>query len=313
MSHGDWAQTVAAAPVSDFWFWVGAGVVLALAAFVFTFRWLVRARLIEDVPTSRIRSAAQGYIELEGVGELMQGEPILSPLTQTPCTWYRCKVEERTGSGNKRRWHTVRHEVSDGLFLLRDATGLCVIDPEGAEVIPGEKLVWYGDATLPLRAPRHTGRWSWLLASGGDYRYTEERLLPGTPLYALGWFRTVGGANEVFDTPTEVRELLASWKRDPATLNAFDRNADGQIDMNEWEEARAVAAREVRLRQRKRALQPGINTLSKPEGGKTFLLSARSQAQMSSRFRWLAFGALVTFLGAGGAAAWAIAVRLGTQ
>ncbi len=312
MDSGDWVRTVIAAPDSDFWLWVGVAAVLALAAFVFTFRWLSRARLIEDIPTSRIRSAAQGYVELEGIGELLPGEPILSPLTQTPCAWYRCKVEQRTTLGDKRRWRTVRTYLSDGLFVLRDGSGECVVDPEGAAVIPGDKRVWYGDAALPLREPLHAGRWT-ALAAGGDYRYTEERLLPGAPLYALGWFRTVGGANEAFDTRTEVRELLATWKRDPATLDAFDRNADGRIDQDEWEEAREVAVREVRLRQRKRALQPGIHTLSKPQGGETFLLSARSQAQMSGRWRWLAIVALATFFGAVGAAAWAIAVRLGAQ
>lgn len=312
MGASNWAQAVGGAPAAEFWFWVGAGVALAAVAVVFAFRWVARARLVEDIPTSRIRSAAQGYVELEGVADLMQGEPIVSPLTGTPCTWYRCKIERRTGSGDKRRWRTLEKYLSDGLFLLRDATEICVVDPEGAEVIPAEKLVWYGDSAMPRGAPLHTGRWSWLLQSG-EYRYTEERLLPGEPLYALGWFATVGGANEAFDTREEVRELLASWKRDPVTLKAFDRNGDGTVDLDEWQEAREVAHREVRLRQRKRAVQPGIHTLSRPRDGHHYLLSARSQAQITARFRWLAGTAFTTFLGAGGAAAWAVAVRLATQ
>lgn len=307
----EWAQTLVSASAAEFWMWAGAGAALSAAAFVFTFRWLARARLIEDLPTSRIRSAAQGYVELEGVGELMKGEPILAPLTGTPCTWYRCRVEERVHTGRRQRWRMVNKYLSDELFLLRDATGICVVDPEGADVIPGEKLVWYGTTASPTRTPLHTGRWSWLLANG-DYRYTEERMLPGDPLYALGWFNTVGGASEAFDTSTEVRELLASWKRDAATMKAFDRNGDGEIDMAEWTEARHVATHEVRMRQHKRAVQPGIHTLSKPKGGQHFLLSARSQARLTRRFRWLSAAALVTFIGGGGAVVWAVAVRLGT-
>lgn len=308
---GHLEQVVTGASLSEFWFWVAAGGVLAIIAVIFSFRWLTRARLIEDIPTSRIRSAAQGYVELEGIGELMRGEPILSPLTETLCTWYCCKVEERTGSGNKQRWRTVSSYLSEELFQLSDGTGVCVVDPEGATVIPSEKLVWYGNTASPGRAPLHTGRWSGLLGSG-DYRYTEERMLPGDPLYALGWFSTEGGAHETFDTGQEVRELLAAWKRDPGTLVAFDRNGDGQIDMAEWEEAREVAKQEVRLRQRKRAVQPGIHILRKPGDGHHYLLSARSQAQITGRYRWLAAGALATFICSGGAALWAVAVRLGT-
>jgi hypothetical protein len=38
---------------------------------------------------SRVRSAAQGYVELDGVGMLPPGSTNRSPLTGTPCTWFR--------------------------------------------------------------------------------------------------------------------------------------------------------------------------------------------------------------------------------
>ena len=50
---------------------------------------LARKRLIEDTPTSRIRSAPQGFVELAGVAGVFEGEPIIAPLTQRPCCWYR--------------------------------------------------------------------------------------------------------------------------------------------------------------------------------------------------------------------------------
>ena len=49
---------------SDAWFWVlnlGAAVI---GGGWFAFRFLHVARVIEDTPTSRVRSAAQGYVEL---------------------------------------------------------------------------------------------------------------------------------------------------------------------------------------------------------------------------------------------------------
>ena len=81
------------APPDDFWL---LAVILAIVCLVSTargFMFLVRKRTIQDIPTSRIRSAAQGYVELEGVCELMDGPPILSPLTGSQCAWYQYSVQ----------------------------------------------------------------------------------------------------------------------------------------------------------------------------------------------------------------------------
>ncbi len=90
-----------------FWFLIALIAAAAVAGFYFAFRFLRRARIIRDTPTSKIRSAAQGYLELEGRGELMEGEPIVAPLTGQTCTWYRYKVEKReVRYSNGKQWHT---------------------------------------------------------------------------------------------------------------------------------------------------------------------------------------------------------------
>ena len=61
-----------------------------------------RRRLMQDTPTSRIRSAAQGYVEFEGWAENSPARPIFSPLTHTACTRYRYKVEEGSTDGQRR-------------------------------------------------------------------------------------------------------------------------------------------------------------------------------------------------------------------
>lgn len=58
--------------------------VLAAAAWVMSYR---RARFIGDTPTSRIASAAQGYVELIGRGHHHPGGPVLSRCTLLPCIW----------------------------------------------------------------------------------------------------------------------------------------------------------------------------------------------------------------------------------
>ena len=57
------------------------------------FTGLHRYRLIEDVPTAKVRSAHQGYVELIGRAVMMDGEPIVAPLSQLQNTRFRIAVE----------------------------------------------------------------------------------------------------------------------------------------------------------------------------------------------------------------------------
>ncbi len=112
--------------------WLGT---LSVMALVSLFAWLSalkRLRAIRDTPTSRIASAAQGYVELIGRGKLFGDTPLVSKLRQLPCLWYRYKVERRT---SKDKWETVDSGESGDSFMLRDDTGDCVVDPEHAEII----------------------------------------------------------------------------------------------------------------------------------------------------------------------------------
>jgi len=108
---------------------------------------LGRLRTIRDTPTSRIASAAQGYVELAGRGYPF-GEPMLGRLSLLPCLWYRYKIEKRE---SENKWKTMDSGESDDTFILRDDTGECVVDPEQAEILT-----------------RHRDQWH-----DGDYRYTE--------------------------------------------------------------------------------------------------------------------------------------------
>ena len=67
---------------SDFGFWLLWLVAAVAGGAWFAFRWLHIARMIEDTPTSRIRSAAQGYVELAGRCRALGSTPNLAPLTQ---------------------------------------------------------------------------------------------------------------------------------------------------------------------------------------------------------------------------------------
>src|SRR3546814_2295197 len=74
---------------------------------------------------------------------------------------------------------------SDDLFVLADGSGDCIIDPHGAQVLPSLKRRWQGGMPRPIEIPKKT---PWF--SMGEYRYTEEQICIGDPLYALGMFRS---------------------------------------------------------------------------------------------------------------------------
>lgn len=95
-----------------------------------------RRRAIDDTPTSRIAAAAQGYVELQGVGKQLAGLPLLSPLSGLPCLWYRYRIERRDSDN---RWVHEDSGESDGSFILDDGSGECLVDPEGAELLVTRK------------------------------------------------------------------------------------------------------------------------------------------------------------------------------
>lgn len=308
---------ILAIPPGKFWFWTSIFCLVSLAALYFAFRNLGRARIIEDTPTSRIRSAHQGYVELNGEAAAMRGEPILSPLTKTPCCWFRYKIERKGDKG----WRQVKSGKSDGLFLLRDDTGECIIDPDGAEVSPREKNVWYGSSSFPSSTPRTSAGNSGMdgilglnvsfSGFGGNYRYTEESIYPGEPLYAIGLFKSFGEAEHLAMREELIKERLSQWKADHAILlKRFDRDGDGKIDLVEWEVARRTAKREVTKEQLQEDHQ-STHTLSQTHSRRRpFLISVHQEFDLVKRYRYFSAASISGFFIFGCVAAWMLSVRL---
>jgi hypothetical protein len=290
-------------------FWLFAAALAAAAAYSFwyAFKTWAKNRAIEDTPTSRVRSAAQGYVELSGLGVLPPDSHNKGPLTGMPCTWWRYKIEERRYSGRSRSWSTVESDTSSVPFLLDDGTGHCLIDPRGAEVFPGASNVWYGpDAWPQVRIPDGTGVFGWLVDTfvTDRYRYTEHRLQPREHVYAIGAFRSLGGVG-VHSSDDAVAELLRTWKKDQAGLLArFDANHDGTLSSAEWEQARAAARREVLDGRAAEEKQPALNVLADPMDGRSFLLAASDGDALARRFRRRALAGIGGFVGSAAALTW---------
>jgi hypothetical protein len=265
-----------------------------LLAFIYGFRNWRLARLIEDTPVSRVRSAAQGYVELSGTARQCEGEPIVAPLTKLPCVWWLFTIEHRTGSGRETRWETTNRGTSVAPFRLEDDTGACLVGPTGADVRPGNKSRWFG--SLPWPVPPAGGSRFFNLG-GDDYRYTEHRINEYDRVSVIGEFRTFGGAAAA-DVTGQVMTLLAEWKRDqPALLARFDADRDGVLSQAEWERARAAARAQIEQRVAPQ-LASSENIVVQPADQRPFLIAASDPATLARRARWAAAVLLLAFLAA---------------
>ena len=260
---------------------------------------LSEARFLLNTPTSKIRSAAQGYVELYGVLDELPDGQLRAPLTGTPCLWWRFKIEEYDDDGKRKRWRVIESGVSEALVRLKDATGECLINPKGAEVRPSTRQVWSGSERHPRGLSECVGLLGMLFSAGSQYRYTEERLHVGQPLYAIGDFRTQGGT-EAFDLTLAQGAVVREWKSDFAgMLQRFDSNGDGQLDPAEWERMRESARVEAQRRQVGRGEVPVHHQLRKPGEAYPFILSNHGEDELARGFYWQAAGgALLCLLGA---------------
>jgi len=257
----------------------------AIGSFWFAYKNWRENRMVADLPTSRVRSAAQGYIELLGHGVMLPNKTTTAPLTRKPCTWWHYSIMD---TGSKSRT-VVDRATSEAPFLLDDGTGRCLIDPRGAEVFAVAKDVWYGATEWPeVRLPPGeglVGKLTDLLFSGGRYKYTETRLQANETVCAVGAFRSLGGVS-VEDPEAALAALLRDWKHDQKTLlQRFDRNHDGVLDAEEWEQARAAARRQISEHMVVQPQTGEFPLLSQPADGRAFLLSASDGSALARRLR----------------------------
>lgn len=240
---------------------LGAIAALSLVAWLGNLR---RYRAIVDTPTSRVATAAQGYVELHGRAKTLPGATVFTPGTQLPCVWYRYRALKRRGD----KWVVVESGESDAEFLLDDGSGACRMRPEAAEVRSDRKDSYMQDGL----------------------RYEVESLIAGDALYALGDFVSLGG-DDGFDARLELSDLLSDWKAEPETLRRrFDANGDGTIDADEWSGAVRAAHGEIDEKLRAARARPARHALVRPKHGKPCLIANHPPGAVARRFRLWAWG-----------------------
>ena len=262
-----------------------------LALLYYSFNTFRRFRFMAGTATSKIRSAAQGHVELKGLAEFMQDDSILSPFSGSRCVWYHCTIDKKKSSGKRTTWTNISDQCSGHLFRLLDDTGECVIDPDHARVIAETDRTWYGDGVERTAPPSKTG----LISFGaGKYRFRERLIRPATSIYAMGWFRTV--YNNLSDEfiSEQVEDLVKQWQLQPQRyLQDFDFDQNGKIQQGEWKAIRAAARKQVMAEISRQKTEHHI--LSKPrEKHMPFILSAIAEEALVARKKQKAYASVAT-------------------
>ena len=156
-------------------------------------------RVIADTPNSTILGMAMGFVEVHGKAGPAQGQLVNSPVTRTPCLFYKVDIK---GFGEGRDGRPWSHHLTDtkGVpFYLDDGTGKVLVDAHGAELelirtawreTGGASLRGVVEAFRDLHSPprflvedNELIGYAVSLSSSDSptkrYRFTEYCLLPG--------------------------------------------------------------------------------------------------------------------------------------
>jgi hypothetical protein len=243
-----------------------------LVAAIYTRR---RTALVKRTPTSNIAMALEGYCEFEGTAEAIDGQLLTAPLTHSPCVWYHAKVEKwARGRDSESEWQTVKEATSSTPFFVRDATGVCLVDPYDAEITPSDKSQWTGasvepsdrnparlsvtESTTPLVEVAGTG--------SAKYRYFEERIYAGGPLLVLGEFsanRSTSVDDELEDDDVASEDVAVAESRQDT--NSVEATGFG----DDWKLCDQLTERAQRTTR---------STISRGSGGKPFIVTTVPQA-----------------------------------
>ena len=247
---------------------------------VVTMAWLIyvcftafkRLRFVDGTATSKIRSAAQGHVELKGLAEWMKGDSFMSPFSNRRCVWYHCTIEKREKRGRRSRWTNISDERSTQLFQLIDDTGWCIIDPDHAHVIAETDRTWFGrDTDCRRQVP---AKMIWSRFNPGNYRFHERLIRPAAALYVLGELSSYRTNTTEELISSQAKDLVRQWTQQPLRyLGAYDLDENGMAQDREWRAVNAAARKQVLTRLNSQEQEQHI--LAKPKDGRhPYILSA---------------------------------------
>jgi hypothetical protein len=194
------------------WIWALVGAAAGGYLFFRGLRMLQRKRLILNTPSSKIRSASMGLVEVSGLA--VGPYTMVAPITSLPCYYYRTMAWQWKHAGKNSEWVKVADESLHLPFYLDDNTGRVLVNPQGAELdIHRDFHEEYSDSlfsskdfvppNVSLFLSRHG------VNSGKKVKVEEYCIKPKNALFILGTLAENPGV-EVSSTPVRTVIGLAT-------------------------------------------------------------------------------------------------------
>lgn len=262
-----------------------AGIFAGIYLFFKGFRLLWQKRLIQNIPTSKIRSVAMGLVELQG--QAIANLLLTGPYTKTPCVFYHIIIERLVRDRNSSKWVKELDMKTDIPFFLQDETGCVVLDPRGAET------------DLPLRYTKIED----------NRRYREYNIMEKEPIYVMGSAKKTDSIDERIHK--EVEKRIKETIENPEEKQKLDVNKDMWIDEKEWELVRERITKQVseefsrageEFKKSERLVPEALKNviIGKGEADRRFLLSNKNERELvecyKSRVFFYIFGGVVLTL-----------------
>ena len=255
---------------------------IAIITFCYAFYFLRIKRQIENTPTSKIRSVAMGMVEVKG--EAVRKYALLSPMSHTPCVFYRLTKYRRRERDYQ--WRITSVSSSNNVpFYIEDETGRVEVNPAGCHINAGSKQEGSPGQVGLMKAVNET-----------DEKWVEEVIIDGTLLYVLGF-----AAVKRRDGPTlaeKKMEALRELKHNPQNLQQFDLNGDGNIDEDEWDAARAAVEEKVLHEslqgKQERKKQEEHIVIGRKKGRPLIISETHSEENLTTRYQYYSIPLFIT-------------------
>ena len=217
-------------------------------------------RMVQNTPTSKIRSASMGVVEL--IGRAESGFQLLSPFRMVPSVFFQCRMYRRKTNDGSTGWQLSRSYSSGKLpFFITDETGRIKVQPNDA---------------LFCRSLFHRETINHDLESK-----TVLDIIPeGKTMYVLGFNQRKWHKKTVED---KIRERLQSIRYNRTDFARFDTNGDNRIDDEELLGAAAQIEAEFRNNS-SGVISPSRDvTVGTSPHGRTPLIIASSERELIKR------------------------------
>jgi hypothetical protein len=252
--------------------WGVAGIGIGVRLFFRGFPFLKGKHLIEDTPTSTVRGAALGSVEVSGT--VVGPYTLIAPLSQTDCFYYHAIARGSSGEEKK-----PKEEILYVPFFLDDGTGRVMVDPRGAQTdlqpsVDDEYSSSTGDAFTRHFLVRHG------ISSEYPARLEEYCIRAGDRLYVLGTLRENPGLESAADCMAHgiSQGFLSAAAADLQRRAAIESILPPASSLPPMQQARPVETEPFDL-------NPPV-VLMKGASGEPFFISWRSQRDVVEELAW---------------------------